>query len=145
MSAIAQDAASEAGFVRGAPATILRLEGLVVLAGAVLAYQHLAASWWMFAVLFLTPDLMMLGYLAGPRIGAVCYNLAHSYLGPALLAAASLWRGEGLGLQLSLIWAAHVGFDRMLGYGMKYGTGFGHTHLGLKGKAAQAAEKPLPA
>ena len=133
------------GAVTDAPGVILRLEGLVVMAAAAAAFQMLGGGWGMFALLFLVPDLSMLGYLFGPRVGAVCYNVGHSHLGPALLCGAGLAQGDSLLPQLAAIWVAHIGFDRMLGYGLKYSSGFGHTHLGLKGKAAQAAEKPLPA
>jgi hypothetical protein len=129
------------GHVTGAARGILQLEGGAVLAAAAAAFGQLDGSWGLFAGLFLVPDLSMLGYLAGPRIGAACYNAGHSYLGPLLLAAAGAARGETLLLQLAAIWVAHVGFDRMLGYGLKSGAGFGFTHLGRKGKAArQTAE-----
>ncbi|WP_304219059.1 DUF4260 family protein, partial [Phenylobacterium aquaticum] len=79
---------------------------------------------------FLVPDLSMLGYLLGRRAGAVSYNLAHSYAGPAALGAAGIIQSQPLMTALALVWVAHVGFDRMLGYGLKYATGFKHTHLG---------------
>ena len=124
------------GFVVGGPRALLRLEALAALAGLAAWYQSASADWLMFAVLFLVPDLSMLGYLAGRRIGAVCYNAAHSYLGPiALLAAAQV---DPRLLPFGLIWAAHVAFDRALGYGLKYGTAFGDTHLGLVGKRKAA-------
>ena len=136
-------------FVTGMPALILRLEGLVVLAAAGLSYAHLQGDWRMFALLFLLPDLSMLGYLVGRRIGAACYNAGHSYLGPALVAAVAWQQSSALAGQVALIWVAHIGFDRMLGYGLKYAQGFGVTHLGLKGKAARTqvpAEAPaIPA
>jgi len=124
------------GHVTGPARVILQLEGGTVLAAAAAAFGHLDGSWGLFAALFLVPDLSMLGYLAGPGTGAACYNAAHSYLGPLLLAAVGAVRGETLLLQLAAIWVAHVGFDRLLGYGLKSGAGFGFTHLGLKGKAA---------
>ncbi len=125
------------GHVTGAARIILQLEGGVVLGGAAVAFTQLGGSWGVFAALFLTPDLSMLGYLAGPRVGAACYNAGHSYLGPALLAAVGAAQGETLLLQLAAIWVAHVGFDRLLGYGLKSAAGFGFTHLGRKGKAAR--------
>jgi hypothetical protein len=76
--------------VRGAPLVLLRLEGVVVLAAAVAAYAQHDRSWWLFAALLLTPDLSMLGYLVGPRLGATAYNAVHTYVGPFLLAAASI-------------------------------------------------------
>jgi len=120
--------------VTGAPKTILRLEGAVVLTAAAMAYAQLGAGWMTFALLFLTPDVSMLGYLMGPRIGAVAYNSGHSYILPAALGALGVWLHAHLPVTLSLIWVAHIGFDRMLGYGLKYATAFGHTHLGVVGK-----------
>jgi len=113
---------------------ILRLEGAVVLAAAAAAYAQLGSGWTWFALLSLVPDLSMLGYFAGPRIGAVTYNLAHSTMLPAALAACGIALSLPLPPALALIWIAHIGFDRMLGYGLKYGTAFGHTHLGAVGK-----------
>jgi hypothetical protein len=112
---------------------LLRLEGAAALVGASIAYSALGGRWGVFALLFLLPDLSMLGYLAGRRVGAACYNIAHSYLGPALLAALGASSSEHGLLCVACIWAAHVGFDRLLGYGLKYGTSFGDTHLGRRG------------
>lgn len=120
--------------VAGGPKLILRLEAGLVLAAACFAYGRLGHGWGMFALLFLTPDLSMLGYLGGRRLGAAAYNLAHSYVSPALLAAAGWISGHPLMIGLSLIWIAHIGFDRVLGYGLKYASAFGHTHLGAVGK-----------
>lgn len=122
------------GYVTGMPRLILRFEGLALLAAAVWAYWLTAASWWLFALLFLAPDVSFVGYLAGPRIGAAVYNAAHSTIGPILLAGASLLGWPAL-LPLAIIWAGHVGFDRALGYGLKYPDAFGSTHLGWIGKA----------
>jgi hypothetical protein len=125
--------AHAAGAVSGGPLMMLRLEGAAALVGASVAYSALGGRWGVFAALFLLPDLSMLGYLAGRRVGAACYNAAHSYLGPAVLAAL----GSAMSLHpaqvVACIWAAHVGFDRLLGYGLKYGTSFGDTHLGRRG------------
>ena len=115
------------GAVTGAPNLILRAEGLAVLVAAVWAYALAGVGWWLFLGLILAPDLAMLGYLAGPRAGAAAYNVAHTYLGPlALLALGQAWP---LATALGLIWAAHIGADRMLGYGLKYPWAFKATHL----------------
>ena len=111
-----------------------RLEGLAALALGVAAYAWLGQSWWVFALLFLAPDLAMLGYLRSPRLGALTYNLGHTYAAPALLALAGLALGP-LAYGLAAIWTAHIGFDRLLGYGLKLETGFEQTHLGPIGKA----------
>ena len=87
-------------------------------------------------VLFLAPDLSFLGYLAGPRVGAIAYNLAHAIAGPILLALAGLFVPYEPAMAVALIWLAHCGIDRALGYGLKYQAGFGFTHLGRIGRAA---------
>lgn len=123
--------------VRGVPRTLLRLEGLAALIAAVAAYRLSGGNWGWFLVLFLVPDLSMLGYFGGVRIGSICYNAAHSYLGTALLGAVAYDLHSALLGQLAFIWCAHVGFDRTLGYGLKYATAFTDTHLGLIGRAAR--------
>lgn len=127
--------ASATSSVEGGPRVILRLEGAALLVAATLAYAHLGAlGWGAFAALFLAPDLAFLGYLAGPRVGAAAYNTTHSLLGPAALALVGAVGSLPTVLSLALLWAAHVGFDRMLGYGLKYASAFGHTHLGFLGR-----------
>jgi hypothetical protein len=125
---------SSSGATLGGVRIVLRLEGLVVLAAAVAAYTHLGAGWGAFAMLFLLPDLSFLGYLGGPRAGAIAYNAAHSYIGPVTLLATGLLGDMPALLALGLIWCAHIGFDRALGYGLKYSSEFGATHLGRIGR-----------
>jgi hypothetical protein len=127
------------GYVKGGPKVLLQLEGLGVLALSVTAYAISGFGWAWFALFFLAPDLTMLGYLGGRAFGAAAYNLGHSYLGPMLLLGAGVALHIPLALNVGLIWAAHIGFDRMLGYGLKYSEGFGFTHLGAKGKARAPA------
>lgn len=117
------------GTVLGAPNLILRAEGLAVLVASVWAYAALGSGWWLLAVLILAPDLSMLGYLAGARIGAALYNAAHTYVVPLALLALGQSGAVPLGTALGLIWAAHIGMDRVLGYGLKYPWGFKATHL----------------
>jgi hypothetical protein len=124
---------AQAGFVSGTPRLILRLEAAAVLVLALFAYARLEANWATFAALFLLPDLSLLAYLAGPRLGGLAYNLTHSVLLPALLALASLILPATL--PVALIWAAHIGLDRMLGYGLKSARSFHETHLGRIGRA----------
>lgn len=76
----------------------------------------------------------MLGYLGNPRFGALAYNIGHTYLAPATLAAVGWAAGPPLLLSLALIWTAHISLDRMLGFGLKYPTSFGDTHLGRTGR-----------
>ncbi len=122
--------------VTGMPRMLLRVEGACILAIAAVLYARLGESWWLFAVLFLAPDLSFVAYLAGPRVGAVAYNLLHSIVGPIVLALAGLFVPYEPAMAIALIWLAHCGFDRALGYGLKYGAGFGFTHLGRIGPAA---------
>ena len=111
------------------PKILLHLEGLAALALCVAIYHHLGASWVLFAVLFLAPDLFMLGYLLGPAIGAWIYNVAHTYTVPVAIAVVAQLLRQPLLVAVCAIWAAHIAFDRFLGYGLKYGTGFKDTHL----------------
>ncbi len=111
------------------PKILLHLEGGVVLAVSTYTYFHLHGSGWLFAILLLTPDICMLGYLAGRRIGSYSYNLFHTYFVPVLLGAVFLYfEHTSLGL-IMLIWIAHIGMDRLLGFGLKYPTYFKDTHL----------------
>lgn len=111
--------------------SLLRLEGLAVLAGAVSLYAGREASWLLFALLFLVPDVSMLGYLKDPEVGAAAYNAFHTYLGPVVLGAVAWWLGHDLAVQVSLVWIGHIGIDRLLGFGLKLPTGFADTHLGV--------------
>jgi hypothetical protein len=119
---------------------LLRAEAL---AGALLAlvlYGEVGASWWLLAILFLAPDLSMLGYLAGPRLGAMAYNAAHVLVGPSILAVIGVLGESDVATGIALIWFAHIAVDRMLGYGLKEPTGFHDTHLGTVGKE----RSPIP-
>jgi len=113
----------------------LRLEGAAAFAAAAAALYHANGfSWVWFAVLFLAPDLSMLAYLAGSRVGAFAYNVAHTYAIALPLALAGFFAREPFILAAALIWIAHIGFDRALGYGLKL-AGFHDTHLGPIGRA----------
>lgn len=115
---------------------ILRLEGVAILVAATFMYHRLGFAWPTFFWFFLLPDLSFAGYLLGPRIGAIAYNLAHSYVGAVALTMFGVSFPGSPALIAGLIWLAHIGFDRALGYGLKYAQGFGHTHLGRIGKLA---------
>ena len=111
------------------PALLLRVEEAGLLTGAVLLYAHFHFSWLLFAVLFLAPDLFMLGYLLNARVGSVLYNLGHTLVVPLLLFLVGYVRQLPLLLAIALIWAGHIALDRLLGYGLKYPTQFKDTHL----------------
>ena len=99
--------------------TVLKLEGAAVMLAAGYAFHLLDGAWLWFFIFFLVPDLFMVGYLNGPRIGAAIYNVAHTYL--FAFAIALLWFpiGEVEVLRIAAVWTAHIGLDRMLGFGLK--------------------------
>jgi hypothetical protein len=111
------------------PAVLLRLEGAAVLAASVAFYADGGWSWLAYVLLFLAPDLSMLAYVAGPRAGALVYDVVHFMALPIALGVAGVLADSGLPIQLALIWLGHIGIDRALGYGMKYPTAFSDTHM----------------
>lgn len=111
------------------PRLLLHLEGAAVLITALIFYGQNGYSWWLFALLLLAPDLSALGYLHSQAIGSLYYNVVHTTVLPIALALLSLLLGIDLGLQLALIWLAHIGMDRSVGYGLKYPDGFKITHF----------------
>ncbi|WP_428841063.1 DUF4260 domain-containing protein [Bradyrhizobium pachyrhizi] len=129
----------ETGAPTGGVRTLLRLEGLVLFLGMTVLYAQWEGSWLVYVLLFLVPDLSFAAYLAGPRVGAIVYNAAHSYLAPVALMTLGFAAAAPLVLSIAMIWLAHIGIDRALGYGLKYSKGFGFTHLGRIGKAQEPA------
>ncbi len=125
----------ETGAVIGGVKLLLRLEGLTLFVGMVMLYAAWGGSWLVFALLFFVPDLSFLAYLSDARSGAIVYNAAHSYMAPVTLLTLGFGFASPLVLSIALIWLAHIGIDRALGYGLKYSAGFGFTHLGRIGKA----------
>ena len=134
LDAVSGPAGGQAGSVAGGVRLSLRLEGAAAFAAALVLYAHGGFSWPLFAALFLAPDLTMLAYLAGPRVGAAAYNAVHLYVLPLALLLVGFFAGVPVAMACGLIWIAHIGFDRALGYGLKYATGFGDTHLGRIGR-----------
>ena len=111
------------------PAVLLRVEGAFALGVSILLYSESHTSWILFAVLFLAPDLFMLGYLVNTRIGAAVYNCVHTLFAPGILIVIAMFTSRRQFLPFAFIWTAHIGFDRMLGSGLKYPTRFNDTHL----------------
>jgi hypothetical protein len=108
---------------------LLHVEGAVIAAAAIALYFHLDYPWWLLLVLALAPDLSMLGYVAGPVAGRAAYDAAHTYAVPVGLAAIGVLADSDLAVQIGLVWTAHIGIDRAIGYGLKYRSGFKDTHL----------------
>ena len=98
-------------------------------AAAIAVYFHEGYPWWLFVALILAPDLSMIGYAGGLEVGAATYNAAHTDAFPVVLSAVGLLVGADLAVEIGLIWLAHIGIDRAIGYGLKYPSGFKDTHL----------------
>ena len=111
------------------PSLLLKLDYVALFLIALAIYYSLLFSWVLFAILFLAPDLFMLGYLANPRLGSALYNLGHTFFTPFLLFVISYLTHWSLLLAVAIIWITHIAFDRVLGYGLKYPTQFKDTHL----------------
>jgi hypothetical protein len=111
------------------PRLLLHAEGAAVAIAAVVLYFDAGYAWWLLVVLALAPDLSAVGFLAGPRVGTVAYDVAHTYVWPVALAALGVVGDADTAVQLGLIWATHIGVDRAIGYGLKYPSGFKDTHL----------------
>ena len=112
------------------PHFILRFEGLITLIAGIFLYTLTEGSWLTFALLLFVPDVAMVGYLVNNRFGSWLYNLFHTYTLPLLLGVVALALANDIGLQLALIWIAHIGMDRVLGFGLKYyDDQFQHTHF----------------
>ena len=107
----------------------LQAEGAAIAAVCIVIYSQMGGGWLMFALLILTPDVLMIGYLRDPKLGATIYNVGHSYLSAVALAAIGWGLAVPMVILLALIWGAHIGADRALGYGLKYATFFKDTHL----------------
>jgi len=119
------------------PGALLRLEGAASFALCLYLYRSAGAGWGIFLLLFLWPDLFMVGYLANVSLGARRYNLAHTTAFPVALAGISYARHWTVALPFALIWMSHIAFDRTLGYGLKYPTFFKDTHLQRVNTVAQ--------
>lgn len=111
------------------PHLLLRLEGLAVATGATVLYFHEDFGWIAFVALILAPDLSFAGYAFGPRVGAIAYDSLHTEIFPVALGTLGVVAASGPATKVALIWLAHIGADRLLGYGLKYPTAFKDTHL----------------
>jgi hypothetical protein len=111
-----------------------RVEGMAICLASTILYFWLDYSGWVFLVLLFSFDVFMLGYLVNRRVGAFVYNAGHSFLWPACLLAFALPYGSRSLVAFSVIWLAHIGLDRALGYGLKFSSGFTDTHLGKIGR-----------
>jgi hypothetical protein len=120
---------------RDLPTVILRVEGAALLVATVYLYARYGNGWLLFALLILAPDISMVGYVAGPETGAIVYNIGHTTVLPLGLALGGVIGSSELVLSVALVWLAHIGMDRMMGFGLKRASGFGDTHLGRIGRS----------
>jgi hypothetical protein len=108
---------------------LIHAEGFVVLLAAIYIYSLNEFSWWMFFLLLLAPDLSMLAYLINQQIGTQIYNWFHTYVISILFSLVGVVLGIDVVYMLGLIWTAHIGMDRLVGYGLKYPSSFKETHI----------------
>lgn len=118
------------GVVVGWPRLWLVVEGLVLLVGSLIAFSTLNESWWLVPAAILAPDLAVIAYLGGTRVGAHIYNAVHATVLPAAVLGLGYLQDDPVVTALALVWLAHIGLDRLLGQGLKYDDRFPHTHLG---------------
>jgi len=111
------------------PHLLLRLEGFAIVAAAVVLYFHEDFGWILFVALILAPDLSFAGYAFGPKVGAIAYDAVHTEILPVALGVVGVVSDSDGALKIALIWLAHIGADRLFGYGLKYPAAFKDTHL----------------
>jgi hypothetical protein len=111
------------------PKILLHAEGLAIFVAAIAAYAYTSGNGWAFLLLLLAPDLAMVGYLVNVRVGSITYNAVHNLVLPLALLAGAWLAGSMTLVHIALIWLAHIGMDRMMGYGLKYATDFKDTHM----------------
>ena len=117
-------------YVVGRPRLFLQLEGAVLFCASLFLFNSTHQHWWWVPALLFVPDVFMLGYARSTQLGALIYNIGHTHLLPACLALYGLHNHRPFVIGIGLIWLAHIGMDRVLGYGLKYDDDFKHTHLG---------------
>jgi uncharacterized protein DUF4260 len=117
----------------------LRAEGLAVFAAGFAGFLYLGFPWWAFFLLLIVPDASMLGYLRGPRVGAIVYNVAHDLASGVAVVGLGLVIGSVPVTAAGAILVAHGGMDRMAGYGLKFPSSFQDTHLGRIGRSHRGA------
>jgi hypothetical protein len=113
----------------------LRVEGLATFAAGLAGFLFLGLPWWAFVLLLIVPDISMAGYLRGPRLGAIVYNVAHDLATGVAIAGVGLATSSVPVVAAGAILVAHSGMDRMAGYGLKLPSSFRDTHLGRIGRS----------
>jgi hypothetical protein len=112
----------------------LRAEGAATFAAGLAGFLFLGLPWWAFALLLIVPDVSMVGYLRGPRVGAILYNVVHDLATGVAVAGLGLAIGSVPVAAAGAVLVAHSGMDRIAGYGLKFPDAFQNTHLGWIGR-----------
>jgi hypothetical protein len=113
---------------------IIKLEELAMLGLSIWALIYFNADWWYYPLLALGPDISMLGYIGGNKIGALIYNLFHHKAVAILFFILGIVFTETTMQLAGIILFGHSSMDRTFGYGLKLKEGFKYTHLGMIGK-----------
>ena len=114
--------------------TVLRVEEAALTVLGIYLYALLGHSWWLLIALFFAVDISMVGYMAGPRVGAAIYNAVHHRAVAIISYIVGALAGHSLLMLVGAVLMVHIGLDRVLGYGLKLPDGFGRTHLGDIGR-----------
>ena len=117
-------------FVTGKPKVWLRIEGLFLFIATLIAFNQVRQHWWIYIALLFVPDIFMIGYVRSNKLGALLYNLGHSYPAPFSLLYFAWINHSKIWMAVGIIWIGHIGWDRFFGYGLKYDSKFKDTHLG---------------
>ncbi|RDC56435.1 DUF4260 family protein [Pedobacter chinensis] len=117
--------------------TLLKLEEIAMFLFCIFLFSKLNFAWWWFPALLLLPDIGMIGYVVNQKVGAFTYNFTHHRLIATIIAFYAITYGYDGWKLIAIILFAHISFDRMLGYGLKYNDHFQNTHLGTIEKKEQ--------
>lgn len=113
---------------------LIKLEELGQLLLSIILFNQMDFAWWVFLACILLPDLSMIGYLFGTKVGAMTYNTFHHKLLGIVAFAFGIWLDQPNIALAGTILFGHAAMDRIFGYGLKYSDDFKHTHLGWIGK-----------
>ena len=101
---------------------------------SIVLISRLPYAWYWWLVWILAPDLSMVAYLGGNRVGAIGYNIVHHKGVAIMLYLVGLFMRHPALEYAGMILFGHSSMDRGMGYGLKYFSGFQNTHLGRIGK-----------
>ena len=114
---------------------LIKLEEVFMFGLSIFLFSRLDYAWWWYPLLIFAPDLSMIGYLGGTKLGAAVYNFVHhKAVGISVFVLGIILVSQPLQL-IGLILFGHSSMDRILGYGLKYPDAFEHTHLGMIGNS----------